>query len=100
MAALVVGLAGFGIGAGGGLSSQNVARVGDRPVTADDYARAMQQELRALNAQIGRSLTMAEARQYGVDRMVLGTARQRRRARRRGGPARHLDRRRRRCATR
>jgi peptidyl-prolyl cis-trans isomerase D len=72
MAALVVGLAGFGIGVGGGLSSQNVARVGDRPVPADEYARAMQQELRALNAQIGRSLTMAEARQYGVDSMVLG----------------------------
>ena len=31
----------------------------------------MQQELRALTQQTGRSLTMAEARQYGVDRMVL-----------------------------
>ena len=31
----------------------------------------MQQELRALQQQTGRSLTMAEARQYGVDRMVL-----------------------------
>ena len=41
------------------------------PVTADDYVRAMQQELRALQQQTGRSLTMAEARQYGVDGMVL-----------------------------
>lgn len=72
LVALVIGLAGFGIGAGtGGIASRNVARVGDRPVTADDYVRAMQQELRALTQQTGRSLTMAEARDYGVDRMVL-----------------------------
>ena len=31
----------------------------------------MQQELRALTQQLGRDLPMAEARQYGVDRMVL-----------------------------
>ena len=31
----------------------------------------MQQELRALTQQTGRSLTMTEARQFGVDRMVL-----------------------------
>jgi peptidyl-prolyl cis-trans isomerase D len=71
MAALIVGLAGFGIGAGGGITSQNVARVGGLPVTAEDYARAMQQELRALTQQTGRQLTMTEARQFGVDRMVL-----------------------------
>jgi peptidyl-prolyl cis-trans isomerase D len=71
MAALIVGLAGFGIGAGGGLVSQNVARVGDEAVSTDDYVRAMQQELRALTQQVGRQLPMAEARQYGVDQMVL-----------------------------
>ena len=71
MAALVVGLAGFGIGAGGGIVSQNVARVGSEPISTDEYVRAMQQELRALTQQIGRQLPMAEARQYGVDRMVL-----------------------------
>ena len=71
LAALVVGLAGFGIGAGRGHLQRQVARVGDVPVTAEDYVRAMQQELRALTQQTGRSLTMAEARQYGVDRMVL-----------------------------
>ena len=72
MAALVVGLAGFGIGAGSGITSQNVARVGSEPVTAQAFAVAMQQELRALTEQTGRQLTMAEARQYGVDSMVLG----------------------------
>jgi peptidyl-prolyl cis-trans isomerase D len=71
MAALIVGLAGFGIGVGGGLTSRDIAEVGDRTVGDEEYVRAMQQELRALTEQVGRSLTMAEARQYGVDRMVL-----------------------------
>ncbi|HET9069773.1 MAG TPA: SurA N-terminal domain-containing protein, partial [Amaricoccus sp.] len=71
LALLVIGLAGFGIGVGGAISSNKVASVGDVPVTSDDYVRAMQQELRALQQQTGRSLTMAEARQYGVDAMVL-----------------------------
>ncbi len=73
MAAIMVGLAGFGISVGGGLGgSPNVAEVGGQKVTADAYVRAMQQELRALEQQVGRSLPMTEARQYGVDRMVLG----------------------------
>lgn len=72
MAALVVGLAGFGIGVGGGGGSRDVARVGDQEITADAYVRAMQQELRALTQQVGRDLPMAEARQFGVDGMVLG----------------------------
>ena len=71
MAALVVGLAGFGIGVGGGVTARDVAKVGDRDVTADDYVRALQQELRAYQQQLGRDLPMAEAREYGVDRMVL-----------------------------
>ena len=71
LVALVIGLAGFGIGAGRGISSQNIARVGDEPITSEDYVRAMQQELRTLTQQAGRQLTMTEARQYGVDNMVL-----------------------------
>ena len=72
MAALVVGLAGFGIGVGGGLTVSDVARVGDRPVSSDDYVRALQQELRGYSQQLGRDMPIAEARQYGIDRMVLG----------------------------
>ena len=71
LAALIVGLAGFGIGVGGGIAGSNVAKVGGNSITSDEYTRAMQQELRALTQQVGRDLTMAEARQYGVDRMVL-----------------------------
>ena len=72
MAALVVGLAGFGIGVGGGLTVSDVARVGDRPVSSDDYVRALQQELRAYSQQLGRDMPIAEAREYGIDRQVLG----------------------------
>jgi len=67
---LIIGLAGFGIstGAGGG---QTVAEVGDTRIEADAYTRALDQELRAITGQIGRALPMSEARQFGVDRMVL-----------------------------
>jgi len=71
MGLLIVGLAGFGIGAGGGLTSSDVARVAGQPVTADAYARALDQELRAISARIGRGLSMSEARQIGLDRLVL-----------------------------
>lgn len=73
MVAIMVGLAGFGIGVSGHFGGgTDIATVGDEKVTADDYVRAMQQELRALQSQVGRSLPMSEARQYGVDGMVLG----------------------------
>jgi len=70
MGLLIVGLAGFGITTGGG-GGQSVARVGDQRVEADAVVRALDQELRAISTQIGRQLPMAEARQFGIDRMVL-----------------------------
>lgn len=70
MGLLVIGLAGIGIGTGG-LGTRNVASVGGRDISAEAFARAMDQELRAISGQIGRSLTIEEARQFGVERMVL-----------------------------
>lgn len=70
MGLLIVGLAGFGITTGGG-GGQSVARVGDQRVEADAVLRALDQEIRAISTQIGRQLPMSEARQFGVDRMVL-----------------------------
>lgn len=67
---LIVGLAGFGIGTGG-LTSAYVAKVGEREISADDYVRALENELRAITTQLGRGLSMEEARQFGVDRVVL-----------------------------
>lgn len=72
MGALIVGLAGFGIGVGGGAGTSTVAQVGDRAVSSDDYVRALQQELRAYGQQLGREMPMSEARSYGIDRQVLG----------------------------
>ena len=67
---LIIGLAGFGIGVGG-LGTQNVARVGDRDISREDFLRAFDNELRAISQQAGRTLTADEARRFGIDRLVL-----------------------------
>lgn len=68
---LVVGLAGFGATSFTG-SGAAVARVGEAEVTIDEYARALQSELRAIQQQAGRSVPLSEARTFGVDQIVLG----------------------------
>ena len=70
MAILALSLLGFGAD-GFSTSIRHVATVGDRKIDADDYARALQNELRALQAQIGAGFTMEQARAFGLDRMVL-----------------------------
>ena len=67
---LFVGLAGFGATSftGGGSA---VARVGEAEVTAEDYSRALQSELRAIQAQAGRAVPLSEARNFGIDQIVL-----------------------------
>jgi peptidyl-prolyl cis-trans isomerase D len=67
---LIIGLAGFGISVGG-LGTQKVARVGDREISRDTFARTFDQEIRAITQQLGRPLTAEEIRQFGVDRFVL-----------------------------
>lgn len=68
---LMVGLAGFGVSTAGNGSGQVVLTVGDTEVQAADYSRALKQEVDAISNQIGRQVPMSEARQYGIDRMVL-----------------------------
>ncbi|WP_424931663.1 SurA N-terminal domain-containing protein [Amaricoccus macauensis] len=68
---LIIGLAGFGIGTSGGLSSQDVARVGEERVPAEEYAQALDQDMRNLTAQTGQSFTMEQARAFGIDRVTL-----------------------------
>jgi peptidyl-prolyl cis-trans isomerase D len=66
MAMLVVGLGGFGVtNFGGGLTS--IGSVGDREITTDSYARALQQDLRAFSAQVGNEVTMQQALSLGLD---------------------------------
>lgn len=70
MAMLVVGLGGFGItNFSGGATA--VGRVGDREISANKYARALQSELQALTAQFGTNVTLSQAQALGVDRRVL-----------------------------
>ncbi|GAB4261971.1 MAG: peptidyl-prolyl cis-trans isomerase [Pararhodobacter sp.] len=70
MALLVAGLGGFGID---GFLSQRVTAigsVGDREISAQEYARALQAELAALQQQVGQSIDFQTARALGVDTRV------------------------------
>ncbi|RJL01430.1 peptidylprolyl isomerase [Paracoccus aestuarii] len=69
MGLMVLGLGGFGVTSFSGGSSE-VASVGETKVTADDYARALQSELRAIAQQTGQPVTMQQAQQMGLPQMV------------------------------
>ncbi|MFV0491510.1 MAG: SurA N-terminal domain-containing protein [Pseudorhodobacter sp.] len=69
MAMLVLGLGGFGVtNFGGGMSA--VGTVGEREITVNDYARALQQEINGLSQQFGQQITMQQAQAMGLDRQV------------------------------
>lgn len=68
---LVLGLAGFGASGIGG-TVRSIGSVGDEPIAVTDYARALQEDLRAIEAQTGQRLSFAEAQAFGVDRAALG----------------------------
>lgn len=70
MGLLFVALAGFGIGSFSGGSSQ-VGSVGDVEITADDYFRALDNEMRAQTADSGEVVTFAQLRARGIDEQVL-----------------------------
>ncbi len=70
MALLFVGLAGFGaINVSG--TNRTLATVGTAEVTVDEYARALQQEQRAIQAQAGQAIPLSQLIAMGVDRGVL-----------------------------
>lgn len=70
MGLLMLGLAGFGATNLTG-TVRTVATVGTQSVSVDDYARELQREIRAVEAQTGQSLPMAQARELGIDRVAL-----------------------------
>ncbi|TMV08704.1 peptidylprolyl isomerase [Ruegeria sediminis] len=70
MGLLMLGLAGFGAVNLTG-TVRTVAQVGDETVTVDAYARELQREIRAIEAQTGQPLQMAQAREMGLDQMAL-----------------------------
>jgi len=70
MVLLVVGLAGFGVD---GILSQRVTaigKVGTRDLGAQEYATLLQQEIRAIEQQIGQPLPLAQAQRFGLDAQV------------------------------
>ena len=54
-----------------GYGRQTLISVGDTEILQQDYLRAQQDVLRAMSAQVGRSLSLQEARALGLDSQVL-----------------------------
>ncbi|TRW96951.1 peptidylprolyl isomerase [Paracoccus sp. M683] len=69
MGMLVLGLGGFGVTNFGG-SQTEVGRVGETTVTAEDYARSLQNQLNAFSAQAGQAFTLAQAQSIGLPQQV------------------------------
>lgn len=69
LAVMVLGLGGFGISSFSG-GSQQIGSVGDTEITVNDYARALQRQMNAVQQQLGRPLTVTEAKSYGIDQQV------------------------------
>ncbi|KPQ08254.1 MAG: peptidyl-prolyl cis-trans isomerase D [Rhodobacteraceae bacterium HLUCCA12] len=70
MALLVVGLAGFGIDGFLTQTVRSIGQVGDREISTDDYARALQQEIRAIEEELGESVPFRELQAMGLDSQV------------------------------
>lgn len=66
---VLIGLGGYGVDSFGG-SVRSIGQVGDREITTSDYARALQQEIRAFESQLGQSLPFQTALALGIDRVV------------------------------
>lgn len=71
MAMLIFGLGGFGITNLSGGTVRSVGDVGGKEIDINEYARALQQEMNALDAQAGRAVSFGEAQAAGLDRLVL-----------------------------
>jgi len=71
MGLLIVGLGGFGATNLSG-SVTRVGSVGDENIDVNQYARALQQDIRAVEAQTGSALPFDQVTALGIDRAVLG----------------------------
>ncbi|UWQ06206.1 SurA N-terminal domain-containing protein [Aliiroseovarius crassostreae] len=71
MGLVMVGLVGFGSTNFGG-GGRSIGTVGDTDIDAQRYARELNNELRALQAQTGQQIPLAQAQAFGLDRQVLG----------------------------
>ncbi len=71
MAMLILGLGGFGVINLSG-NVRTVGAVGDEKITVQEYARALQEEIRGLESRIGQSISLQQAQSFGLDKSVLG----------------------------
>ena len=70
MGMLILGLGGFGaVNFNGNVSS--IGTVGDKEISVDQYARELQQQIRAIEGQTGEALSFQQAQAIGLDRAVL-----------------------------
>ncbi|MEE9389397.1 MAG: SurA N-terminal domain-containing protein [Paracoccaceae bacterium] len=67
---LMVGLAGFGVTNFGG-RIRTIGEVGTVEISVDQYARALDEELRNLQQRFGQQFSLEQARQFGVDAQVI-----------------------------
>ncbi|MGB1209406.1 MAG: SurA N-terminal domain-containing protein, partial [Paracoccaceae bacterium] len=70
MGMLFLGLAGFGATNFSG-SVTRIGSVGDKDIDVDTYARALQQDIRAIGQQFGTSLSFQQAQVFGVPQQTL-----------------------------
>ncbi len=71
LALLIVGLAGFGATNFSG-SIRSIGSVGNVEIDINRYARSLQNEIRAVEAQSGQALPFQQAVALGIDQRVLG----------------------------
>lgn len=67
---LILGLGGFGVTGLSG-SVRTIGAVGETEIGIDEYARGLQSEIRALEAERGEPVSFLAAREAGLDTMVL-----------------------------
>ena len=70
LALLIVGLAGFGATNLGG-TIRSIGQVGTRDIPVDEYARALQSDIRATSGQFGQQLTFQQAELFGIPQQTL-----------------------------
>ncbi len=70
MGLLILGLGGFGVTNLSG-TVRTVGSVGDTEININDYARALQNDIRALEAERNAPVSFSQAQQEGLDRIVL-----------------------------
>ena len=70
MGLLVLGLAGFGIDGFLSQSVRSIGQVGGRDISTTAYARALQNEIRAIEQQFGQALPFTQVQAMGLDGQV------------------------------